>query len=729
MSAFLFRLGRRTARHPYRTLGVWLLIAVAVFSLNSSFGGEVANDFRVPGVEAQQARDLLKERFPTQSGAAGQVVFHVPDGRLDEPARRAEVAAALQRLRTGDHVTLVTDPFDRSGPTVSADGRTAFTSIQYDRQTLERASYDQAVTAVAPTRASGIQTEISGSIAGAAEAVEGREGIGLVVAMVVLLVAFGSVIAMGIPIGTAVLGLAVGLGGIGILAGLTSVPEVSPMLAAMIGLGVGIDYALFVVTRHRQHLHEGMSVADAAGRANATAGQSVLFAGTTVVIALIGLVLADIPSITTMGAAVAIVVLVAMAMAVTMLPAFLGMAGTTIDRLSIHRKRSERSQAGGPTVSGRWASRVGHRPWPYAIVSLVALVALAVPVTQLRIGWADDGNAAASTTQRKSYDLLTDAFGKGFNGPLTIVVDSAGTTVAPALERVRNALSNDPGIASVSPPRLSAAGDTAVVLATPTSSPQDVATSDLVKRLRAEVLPRTLDGTGSTALITGQTAFFEDISQKLTDRLPIFITAVVALSFLLLMMVFRSVLVPLKAAVMNLLSIGAAYGVVVAVFQWGWGKGLVGLEDTIPVNPFVPLIMFAILFGLSMDYEVFLLSRIREEYVRTGDSHTSVVEGLRSTARVITSAALIMISIFLAFVSSTDVMVKMFGVGLATAVFLDATLVRMVLVPSTMSLLGSANWWLPRFLDRVLPKLDFESSASTPAGTDVDQQERVKVSA
>ncbi|MDQ3895687.1 MAG: MMPL family transporter, partial [Actinomycetota bacterium] len=667
MSEFLFRLGRRTARHPYRTLGVWILIAIAVFSLNSAIGGEVANDFRVPGVEAQRARDLLKERFPAQSGAAGQVVFHVDQGRLDEPARTAEVRSALERLRSGRDVTLVTDPFDVSGPTVSRDGRTGFTTIQYDKQTLERSHYDDVVAAVETTRAAGIESEISGSIAQAANEVEGREGIGLVVAMVVLLVAFGSVIAMGIPIGTAVLGLAVGLGGIGILAGVTSVPDVSPMLAAMIGLGVGIDYALFVVTRHRQHLAEGMSVADAAGQANATAGQSVLFAGTTVVIALIGLVLAGIPSITTMGAAVVVVVVVAMAMAVTMLPAFLGMAGTRIDRLSVRRHR-DGGKNQESTISGRWASHVGHRPWPYAIVSLVALLALAVPVASLRIGWADDGNAATSTTQRKSYDLLSEAFGRGFNGPLTVAIESGARSVVPAVERVRDALSADPGIASVDQPRFSAARDTAVVLATPTSSPQDAATSDLVKRLRADVLPSAVDGTGASALVTGQTAFFEDISQRLTERLPLFIGAVVALSFLLLTVVFRSVLVPLKAAAMNLLSIAAAYGVVVAVFQWGWGKGLVGLEDTIPVNPFVPLIMFAILFGLSMDYEVFLLSRIREEFVRTNDSHASVVAGLRSTARVITSAALIMISIFLAFVTSADVMVKMFGVGLATAV-------------------------------------------------------------
>ena len=724
MSDLLFRLGRLTARHPYRTLGVWILIAVTVFSLNSSFGGEVANDFRVPGVEAQHARDLLKERFPTQAGASGQVVFHVPEGRLDEPARRAELAAALERLRTGSRVTLVTDPFDPAGATVSPDGRTAFTNVQYDKQTLERANYDDVVRAVEATRAAGIQTEISGSIAMAANEVESREGIGLLVAVIVLLVAFGSVIAMGIPIGTAVLGLAIGLSGIGILAGFISVPDVSPMLAAMIGLGVGIDYALFVVTRHRQHLHEGMPVAAAAGRANATAGQSVLFAGTTVVIALVGLILADIPAITTMGAAVAIVVIVAMAMAVTMLPAFLGMAGTKIDRLSVGRRGSSTTTSaddGGSTISGRWASHVGQRPWPYALASLVALAALAVPVTQLRIGWADDGNAAASTTQRKSYDLLSAAFGKGFSGPLSVVVQSADGAVVTAVEKVRGALTADPGIASVSPPRLSDGGDTAVVLATPTSSPQDVATTELVNRLRGEVLPAALDGSGSRAMITGQTAFFEDISQKLTDRLPIFIGAVVALSFLLLTVVFRSIVVPLKAAVMNLLSIGAAYGVVVAVFQWGWGNGLIGLEDTIPVNPFVPLIMFAILFGLSMDYEVFLLSRIREEYLRTGDSHRSVVRGLASTARVITSAALIMISIFLAFVTSSDVMVKMFGVGLATAVFLDATLVRMVLVPSTMSLLGGANWWLPRWLDGLLPTLDFEGDGAAPEAPEWDR--------
>ncbi|HVM55120.1 MAG TPA: MMPL family transporter [Acidimicrobiales bacterium] len=708
MSEFLFRLGRLTARHPYRTLTVWLLIGLAVFSLKSSFGGEVSNDFRVPGVEAQRARDLLKERFPTQSGSAGQVVFHVPGGRLDEPARKAELAASLERLRTGEHVTLVTNPFDPAGATVSVDGRTAFTNIQYDKQTLERADYEHVATAIGPTRAAGIQAEISGSIAMAANEVESREGIGLIVAVIVLLVAFGSVIAMGIPIGTALLGLGIGLGGIGLLAGFISVPDVSPMLAAMIGLGVGIDYALFVVTRHRQHLHAGMTVTDAAGRANATAGQSVLFAGTTVVIALVGLILAGIPAITTMGAAVAIVVIVAMAMAVTMLPAFLGMAGTRIDTLSVRRRRSATTETEGPTVSGRWASHVGHRPWPYAIASLVALAALAVPVGSLRIGWADDGNAASSTTQRKSYDLLSDAFGKGFNGPLSIVVDGGNASVRPALDRAMGSLKADPEIASVSPPRLSDRGDTAMFLAIPKSSPQDEATTELVKRLRSEVLPAALQGSGATALITGQTAFFEDISQKLSDRLPIFIAAVVALSFLLLTVVFRSILVPLKAALMNLLSIGAAYGVVVAVFQWGWGNGLVGMEDTIPVNPFVPLIMFAILFGLSMDYEVFLLSRIREEYVRSGDSHGSVVRGLASTARVITSAALIMISIFLAFVTSSDVMVKMFGVGLATAVFLDATLVRMVLVPSTMSLLGRANWWLPRWLDRILPRLDFE---------------------
>ena len=707
LSRFLYRLGRRCAAHPFRTMGAWLVLAVAIFGLSSTVGGDPVNDFRVPGVESQHALDTLKARFPEFSGASGRVVFHVDNGRIDDATHARAVEQAVARLKGNADVTVVSDPFDRTAPTVSSDGRTAFTTIQYDVLTLQARHYDAVVGDIAATRAAGVQAEVSGDIAGAAEQVQGQEGLGLLVAVVVLLIAFGSLIAAGIPLATALIGVALGIAGLGILAGFTSVPDTSPVLAIMIGLGVGIDYALFVVTRFRQHLHEGMPVAEAAGRANATAGQAVLFAGTTVVIAIVGLLLAGLPAVTTMGFAVAISVVVAMAIAVTLLPGLLGWAGHNIDRWSVRRRKPV--DAAHETISGRWAHHVGRRPARYAVGALVLLVALAAPVLALRVGFADDGNAVPATTQRKAYDLTTAAYGPGFNGPLTVVV--TGIDGGAAVTRVHDALAGTPGIARVSQPLPNEAGDTAVMFANPTTAPGAVSTAHLLDRVRGDVLPAATAGTGASAEVTGSTAFYEDLSVRISDRLPQFIAAVVALSFVLLMIVFRSLLVPLKAAVMNVLSIGAAYGVIVAIFQWGWGKGIVGLDETVPINPFVPLIMFAILFGLSMDYEVFLLSRIREEWLRTGDSHTSVVDGLGATARVITSAALIMISVFLGFVMADDVTIKMFGVGLATAVLLDATVVRMVLVPATMALLGNANWWLPRWLDRRLPHLDLEGGA------------------
>jgi RND superfamily putative drug exporter len=709
MSQFLYRLGRRTAAHPFRTIGAWVLIAIAVFAWQGAAGGEPVNDYRVPGVESQQASDTLDDQFPDFAGASGRVVFHVEQGRIDDPANRAAVDDAVARLADGPDVTLVGDPFDPAAPTVSPDGRTAFAPVQYGELTVQPEHYDAVVEAIEPARDAGVQAEVSGDIAWAATEVEGQEGIGLIVALIVLLVAFGSVIAAGVPIATALIGVAIGMAGVGIMSGFTHEPDTSPVLAIMIGIGVGIDYALFVVTRFRQHLHEGLPVTEAAGRANATAGQAVLFAGTTVVIAIVGLLLAGLPAVTTMGFAVAITVVVSMAIAVTLLPGLLGWAGTRIDRFAIHRRKA--TDAAHETLSGRWAHRVGRRPGRYAVTALVGLLVLAAPVLALRVGFADDGNAAPDTTQRKAYDLTTEAYGPGFNGPLTVVVEDP--TGGDAAGRVHDALAATDGIALVSAPLTNDAGDTSVLFANPTTAPGDEATAHLLDEVRAEVLPDAVDDTGATAQVTGSTAFFEDLSARISERLPLFIAAVVALSFVLLAIVFRSVLVPLKAAFMNVLSIGAAYGVIVAIFQWGWGKGLVGLDETVAINPFVPLIMFAILFGLSMDYEVFLLSRIREEWLRTGDSHTSVVDGLGATARVITSAALIMISVFLGFVVGDDVTIKMFGIGLATAVLLDATVVRMVLVPATMALLGNANWWLPGWLDRLLPHLDLEGGTGT----------------
>ncbi len=716
MSTILYRWGRAAARHPWRMIGVWLTIAAAVLALEVTVGGETSDNFRIPGTEAQIGADLLLDSFPAEGGVAGRVVFADPDGDVTDPASRAVIAEALEAFAGGPNVLAVTDPFDPAQPAVSPDGRIAFATVRYSVDPPGVAEGEAALDAVEIARDAGLQAELSREIVRGVEEVEGGEAIGLAVALIVLLVAFGSVIAAGIPVGSAMFGIFIGLGLVTTLAGFADVPSVSPLIASMIGIGVGIDYALFVVTRHRGFLHDGHDPVEAAARANATAGTAVLFAGSTVVVALLGLLLAGIPSIAMMGYASAIAVGVAMLGAVTLLPAFLGLAGHGIDRWKVgrrHHTTTTSGAVGGATWAGRWADRVGRRPWPYAVASFVGLVALAAPVVDMRTGIADDGTADTEHTYRQAYDLLATGFGPGFNSPFTIAVDAVdGATVdAATVTTIHDAVAATQGIAFVAEPVVAPSGSTAVVTAFPTTGPADVATQELVHTLRDDVLPAAVGEATVDTYVTGQTAGFIDISEKLADRLPVFISAVVLLSFLLLMLVFRSVVVPLKAAIMNLLSIGGAYGVVVAVFQWGWGNELIGVDSTVPISPFLPMIMFAILFGLSMDYEVFLLSRVREEFVRTGDSHQSVVDGLASTARVITSAALIMISVFAAFLLTPDVEVKMFAVGLTVAVLVDATVVRMVLVPATMALMGDANWWLPGWLDRLLPHIDVEGTS------------------
>ncbi len=713
----LERVGRACARHPWRTLLGWLLLAAGVLGLQFSIGGETSDDWRVPGIESQTAYDLLDARFPSHGGWSGRLVFHVDEGRLDETPRREAIQAALRVEREGVDVAQVTDPFDPARPTVSADGRTAYATVNYASSAPKEVYADDALAAAAVARDAGVPTEVSGELL-YGRPVEGQEAIGLGIAMLVLLVAFGSVVAMGVPIATAIVGLVVGFGGIGIMAGATDVSTTAPMLASMIGLGVGIDYALFIVTRYRDELRGGRSVFDAVGVAIGTAGQSVVFAGLTVVVAICGLVAVGIPSVTTMGLASAIVVLVSVLAAVTLLPGVLGLIGTRIDRWAVRLPGSQRRRGGADvrkTFAARWAHHIGRRPVRYTIASLVVLLAIAAPVTQLRLGIADDSNTPADATQHRAHELLAEAFGPGFNGPLVVVLDLADIAGAvdrdAAVDRVVTGLHDAQGVAAVLPAMRNTSGDTAVVTVLPATGPQDEATSELVSHLRAGVLAAS----PAPAYVTGHTAAMDDLSARISDRLPWFVGAVVLLSFVLLLVVFRSVLVPLKAAIMNLLSIGAAYGVLVAVFQWGWAAELFGIHGQVPINPFVPMLMFAILFGLSMDYEVFLLSRVREEHLRTRDSHDAVVVGLSATARVITSAALIMISVFLAFVATPDVTVKMFGLGLATAVLVDATLVRMVLVPSTMALLGRANWWLPAWLDRLLPHLDLEGHHVTAA--------------
>ena len=719
MGSHLDRLGKAAARHPWRAIVAWTLIAIAFVAVGRAAGGEYNDNYKIPGVQSQAAIDRLQADFPSAAGSTNnQIVFHVSTGTLANPRSQEAIAASLAAVQKLPHVVGVVPP--TPGSTLSPTGVTGFATVAFGVPAvdLSNGEFDQLSAAMAPARAAGIEVEYGGDLVSMAQApsIGASDKIGLAVALLVLLIAFGSAVAAGLPIVTAIVGLVVGLSLVGVLAAFFNVPSVTPILGTTIGLGVGIDYALFVITRHRENLANGFGVIDSVGRTNATAGQSVLFAGTTVVIAICGLALAGVPFVASLGFATAVVVAVAVSAALTLMPALLGLVGPHINswELPWTKRRQAEARAGDarPTFWARWADRVGRRPWPYLVVTTIMLLALAVPLLSMRLGETDAGTLPKSSTQRRAYDLLAQAFGPGFNGPLTVVVELPPNSTPQVERSIAAAMAGDPDVAVVAPPVLSPSGHTAVINVVPKSSPQDSATSALVQHLRASVLPTATRGTGATALVTGSTAIFIDLSNRIASRLPLFIAAVVGLSFILLMIVFRSILVPLKAAVMNVLSICAAYGVVVAVFQWGWAKGLVGLQQTVPIVSFVPMMMFAILFGLSMDYEVFLLSRIRENWLATGDSHQSVVDGLAHTARVITSAAVIMVSVFASFLLVNDPTVKMIGLGLAVAVLVDATLIRMVLVPATMTLLGAANWWLPRWLDGVLPHLDVEGGAA-----------------
>jgi RND superfamily putative drug exporter len=733
VSNWLYRLGRFVADRRVWVLGAWIVVAFGAVAVDRVAGGGTVDNFEVPGVESQQSVDLLKEKFPQRSGATAMVVFHTADGSVTDAASAAGIAATVAEVRGLDHVVAVTDPL-ASPRSVSADGETAFASVQFDGSTadLGRGAVDALIETAGPAEAAGVEVEYGGELPTVLkERTTGpAEMIGIIAALVILFITFRSVYSALLPLGVAIVGLAVGLSLVGLLGAVIDIPSVAPRLGTMIGLGVGIDYALFILSRHRDNLEAGMDNAESIGRTNATAGQAVVVAGGTVVVAILGLQLAGIPFVAALGYSASLVVAVAVIAAVTLLPALLGFAGTRVLAKS-HRPaardvaRQVTSMPATMSTSGeatrqapemteghsgwvRWAHWVAFHPWRSAIASTLVLVVLAVPVLDMRLGQADAGTDPTSSTHRRAYDLLATGFGDGFNGPLLLTVDLAASGDTAVLEDISTAVAADPGVSAVSPPEINDAGDTALITAIPTTKPQDQATSDLVHRLRDTTLPEATAGTDVTALVGGPTAGFIDQSDKIASRLPWFIAAVVSLSFLLLMMVFRSVLVPLKAALLNLLSIGAAYGVVVAVFQWGWGRSLIGLDEAVPIASFVPMMMFAILFGLSMDYEVFILSRIREEYHRGHSNIDSVVEGLGATAKVITAAALIMISVFLGFVASDDPVVKMMGIGLATAVAVDATIVRMVLVPATMALVGDANWWLPHWLDRILPRLDIE---------------------
>jgi putative drug exporter of the RND superfamily len=703
MARYLFKIGSYSARRPWRVIGVWLLCAVAVVAAASAFGKDFEDSFVAPGTDAETATDLLVQASSDQAGVSSRVVVATTDGS-PLAARQSDLDEIETTLGSLDNVVAVESA-------ISPSGDIAMVNVRYP--VLEETSADDLEhlkDAVADLRTStGLQVEAGGELHFVYEepSSSGREIAGILAAIVILLLAFGSVVAMGLPIGLAVFGLGLGIAGLPLLSLVMPVPSWTSGTVSMIGLGVGIDYALFIVTRHREFLAEGRPVAEAAGRAVATAGQSVLFAAGTVVIAVLGLAVAGVPFLTAIAVANSLIVAVMAIASVTLLPAFFGVAGPWVNRLGIHR-RGHTVSVGASRTWQRWGTHVAAHPWRYTIVGGAALLALTAPVLSLRLGFPDEGTQPQSRSERRGYDLAARGFGPGINGPLLIAVDLNGEDQL--LEPLADAVASDSGIAAVAPPEYDAASGVATIVAFPTTTPQDDATYETVERLRSDVFPSVLDGSGASAHVGGQTANFGDVAKRVSDRLPWFIGAVVLLSYLLLMVVFRSVLVPLKAAVMNLLSIGAAYGVLVMVFQWGWGESLIGLESTVPIVSFIPMFMFAVLFGLSMDYEVFLLSRVREEYAATGDNDRAVIAGLAGTARVITSAALIMICVFAAFVLGTDPVAKMLGVGLAVAIFVDATLVRCVLVPATMKLMGNANWWLPAWLDRRLPSIDLDPS-------------------
>jgi RND superfamily putative drug exporter len=692
MSRLLYRLGRWTGLHPWRTIGAWLLVAGTLGGLAATLGGTPQDDYDVPGARAQVGIDQLRAHLPGAGNAGARVVVHDRSGSAPSDDQLGTLA---DRLRAMPHVVAV------APPTRSADGDTAVVSLSYGVPVTHpdlMGHLEPLDEAVAPLRASGLQVELGGDVPESAAApMEGRgELIGILAALVILVLAFGSVVSAGLPIGTALVGLGVGSAGITLLAAVMDVSTAAPMVATMVGLGVGIDYALLLVTRHAEYLRAGHTVPEAAGRAAATAGRSVVFAATTVLVSLLGLRLAGLPVYSSFGFATAIAVLCVMAASLTLVPVLCRFAGL---RLLPRRVRRGAARPEATPFTARWASRVGRNPLPWAIAAVVVMLTLALPALDMRTWPQDPSSQSTELTTRRAYDLVSAELGAGANGPLTVVLDRSRLSEG-QVRAVAADLEARDDITAVTAPVTSPDGAISVLDAVPAFGPTDERTGDLVTSVRAQLPPG--------AELTGGTPFFADISQMLAERLWLVIAFVVAVSVLLLAMVFRSVVIPVKAAAMNLLSIAAAYGVTTAVFQWGWATDLLGLDHSLAVSSWVPILMFAILFGLSMDYEVFLLSRIREDWEQTGDAHGSVVRGLASTGRVISAAAAIMVAVFLGFASEVDVVVKQLGVGMAAAILLDATVVRMVLVPATMSLLGEWNWWVPRWLARVLPTIRAE---------------------
>jgi RND superfamily putative drug exporter len=749
-----------TTHRKYVVLG-WIVLLIGVNALAQSAGTEYSNNFTLPNSDAQRAADLLQKSFPKQAGDRDTIVYAVKSGTVLDPAIRSRMSATFAEVEKLPHVAAVISPYAgaSAGKSISADKNIAFATVVFDEKAnlLPTSAAERVVKVARAADQPGLQVELGG------QAIETTDkpgfgvslAVGLLAAIVVLLLTFGSVVAMGLPIVTALFGLGTGLGAIALFTHVVDTPNFSSELAAMIGLGVGIDYALFILTRFREaHATPGPTfgnVRESVLQAMDTAGRAVLFAGCTVVIALLGMMLLGVEFLYGLAISASIAVLLVMFASLTLLPALLTVAGARVARPSRRaRARAARTAANpspevavaapptdsagvavgaaavvAPGASGggmwiRWSRFVQHRPWSVAIVAGLTMLLIAAPAIALRLGSSDASNDPASQTTHRAYELLAQGFGQGFNGPLLVVakVPSPGAAGSADVEKLRSAVAATPGVAAVAPAKLNAAGTVATITVYPSSSPQALKTTELVSQLRHSVVPPLAASTGLTVYVGGVTAGAVDFASTLSHKLPLFIGVVVLLSALLLMIVFRSLVIPLQAAVMNLLSIGAALGVIVAIFQWGWLGSVTGLQPG-PIEAFIPVMLFAIVFGLSMDYEVFLISRMHERWTRTRDHHRAVGEGLALTGKVVTAAAAIMVCVFLSFVSLEARVIQEFGLSLASAVFLDALVIRCLLLPAVLSIVGPITWKIPGWLDRVLPRVNIEGTVLTadrPAG-------------